>query len=137
MRRLSLSAALVFTLASAFDASSQSFQSHIMTAEQPRRYNCIDILELERLGFESTGNNTPYFNSLDTQLALDYFELIGWLEGYLTAFNVFGLEPSGNISHGTTRRDWMIWFYSYCRSNPTDQITNAVLRLLEALRSKN
>jgi hypothetical protein len=110
-------------------AYSQEAQPHVVTRELPRRYRCIDVLELEKLRFESIKEGSGVFKTLDTQLALDYFEIVGWIEGFITAENIINALSNGNIANGTTRRDWMIWIYSYCRSNPSQNIVESVLQL--------
>jgi hypothetical protein len=86
---LSIKTALVLPLALSSNAYSQAPQPRVVTIEMPRRYRCLDVLELEKLRFESTNGQTGYFNSLDMQLAFDYSEISGWIEGFMTARNLF------------------------------------------------
>jgi len=65
-----------------------------------------------------------------------YEGLRGWLRGFFTAMNAFGLVADRNVTKGTKEKEWMPWIYSYCRSNPKDNVANAALELAKALSSK-
>ena len=51
----------------------------------PKRYKCLDLLELERVEVDPQRN---IMRSTDVDLAVDYRAVAGWLQGFFTAWNL-------------------------------------------------
>ena len=100
-----------------------------ITAFTPRRYNCLDLLELERLAVNPQTNTLSTF---DYQLAADYYAVSGWLQGFLTAQNV---DPNsdGNVAKGATIYQITRWIFSYCRAHPSENLLYATIEFLNAV----
>src|SRR5262245_39856507 len=96
----------------------------------PSRYKCIDLLELERIEGNSQ-NNT--IRTTDTELALDYREVAGWLQGFFTAWN-HSKDTDGDITKGTKPYQWMAWIFSYCRTHPSENLPGAAFEFMNAMR---
>jgi hypothetical protein len=76
---------------------------NLMTAT----YKCVDIVELEKVPIK--GGDTVQFYTDKVQLAGAYIEILGWLEGYFTAMNMYDSRTAGDITMGTKGREWMVW----------------------------
>ena len=96
----------------------------------PRRYKCLDLLELERLEVDP---RTNVITSDDPQLTADYFEVAGWFQGFFTAVNITQ-QTDGDVTKETTTPQMMAWTFSYCRAHPSENLVDAALELLNALR---
>jgi hypothetical protein len=104
----------------------------------PDFYKCFDLLRFESLQIDPQNNsvliNTRDPNQMD--LLHRYFEVVGWLRGFFTAMNNFGLTADRNVTKDTTHKEWMPWIHSYCRSHPTENLEGAAIELAKALSSK-
>ena len=58
-----------------------------------------------------------------------------WLQGYLTAVNVFGDGPS-HLAKGTDAEAIMTWIDNYCAQHPGDSLTVAAKALVNELTEK-
>ena len=48
-----------------------------------RRHACLELLELERIKVDPQGRSLSF---PQPQLGLDYYEVIGWLEGFFNGW---------------------------------------------------
>jgi hypothetical protein len=96
----------------------------------PNRYKCLDLLELEKIKVNPQ-NNT--ITSADPELAADYRTVGGWFQGFFTAVNIT-MQPDGDVTKGTTPYQMTAWTFSYCRAHPSQNLLDAALELLNALR---
>jgi len=58
-----------------------------------------------------------------------------WIQGYLTAVNVFGDGPS-HLAKGTDAEGIMTWIDNYCAQHPGDSLTVAAKALVNELTEK-
>jgi hypothetical protein len=58
-----------------------------------------------------------------------------WVQGYLTAVNVFGDGPS-HLAKGTDADGIMTWIDNYCARHPGDSLTVAAKALVNELTDK-
>jgi hypothetical protein len=58
-----------------------------------------------------------------------------WVQGYLTAANVFGNGPS-HLAEGTDAEGIMTWINNYCAQHPGDSLTVAAKALENELTKK-
>ena len=58
-----------------------------------------------------------------------------WVQGYLTAVNVFGDGPS-HLAKGTDADGIMTWIDNYCAQHPGDSLTVAAKALVNELTEK-
>jgi len=58
-----------------------------------------------------------------------------WVQGYLTAVNVFGDGPS-HIAKGTDADGIMAWIDDYCAQRPADTLTVAAKALVDELAKR-
>jgi len=96
----------------------------------PDRYKCLDLLELERLKV----NPQQHIVSGDVQLAADYNTVVGWLQGFFTAWNI-NPTSDGDVTKQTNPYQWMAWIFSYCRAHPSGELLNAASELMNAMRT--
>jgi hypothetical protein len=96
-------------------------------------YKCVDIVELEKV---PTKDNTVQFYTDKIQSAGAYLEIVGWLEGYFTAMNMYDSRTGGDITMGTKGREWMVWMFNYCKSNPWATLSNASYELSKVLLNR-
>jgi hypothetical protein len=96
----------------------------------PDRHKCLDLLELERAKVNPQTND---ITSDDPQLSADYVAVESWLQGFFTAVNIFA-QPDGNVTKGTKPHQWINWVFSYCRAQPSKNLWEAAVELLDALR---
>jgi hypothetical protein len=99
----------------------------------PERSNCTDILELEKLNYDAE-KNVIRLDYLHPQRGAIYMAVIGWLQGFFSAQNLFDLSIDGNFTQGTKSIDWMNWMFSYCREHPTKTLFDAGIGLSNALK---
>jgi len=99
----------------------------------PERSNCRDILELQKLNYDSE-QNVIRLDYLHPQRGAIYMAVIGWLQGFFSAQNLFDLSIDGNFTQGTKSIDWMNWMFSYCRENPTKTLFDAGIGLSNELK---
>ena len=65
----------------------------------------------------------------------NHFINSAWVQGYLTAVNVFGDGPS-HIAKGTDAEGIMAWIDNYCAQHPGDSLTVAAKALVNELTEK-
>ena len=58
-----------------------------------------------------------------------------WIQGYLTAVNVFGEGPS-HIAKGTDADGIMAWIDNYCAQHPVESLTVAAKALVDELTKR-
>jgi hypothetical protein len=114
------------------EANSQVLPTRPTVISNPSVSKCLDILAFESLPL-NRDNNKAMVDAANTKFFLDYYEVNGWLEGFLSARGLFDTTTDGDIMKGTRPAEWMTWIYSYCRANPHETIVNAALQLSYAL----
>ena len=60
---------------------------------------------------------------------------VAWIQGYLTAVNVFGDGPS-HLAKGTDAEGIMTWIDNYCAQHPGHSLTVAAKALVNELTEK-
>jgi len=92
-------------------------------AGMPRRVQCVDILELERLRIDPKNGNVTFYPQ-DSELYIDYTADIWWLQGFLAG------RQADNPYYPPQLATWL---FSYCRANPTKTLYDAALGLSGSL----
>ena len=70
-----------------------------------------------------------------------YFEKLSWMQGFISAFNVYvytehgGKNPNG-IFGATDADSLTAWMDKYCRENPLETVFSGTLVLIDELQSK-
>ncbi|HET9161761.1 MAG TPA: hypothetical protein VFN88_14210 [Caulobacteraceae bacterium] len=59
-----------------------------------------------------------------------------WLLGYLTAFNRFGTDNTGDVMGPTSVKDAFAWFDDYCGKNAKDSVNKAAGALILELEGR-
>jgi hypothetical protein len=59
--------------------------------------------------------------------------VVGWLQGFFSARNLFDLSIDGDLTQGSRWFEWMNWTFSYCREHPTSTLFDAGVRLSNVL----
>lgn len=101
--------------------------------------SCFGLLSLESLQIIDPETRSARINLNDPNQILllrRYDAVTGWLRGFFTALNIFGVMHTDDVTKGTKEKEWMPWIYSYCRANPKDNLVNAASELAKALSSK-
>jgi hypothetical protein len=99
----------------------------------PERSNCTDILELQKLNYDPE-QNVIRLDYLHPQRGAIYMSVIGWLQGFFSAQNLFDLSVDSDFTQGTKSIDWMNWMFSYCREHPTNTLFDAGIGLSNTLK---
>jgi hypothetical protein len=60
-----------------------------------------------------------------------------WLLGYLTAFNRFGTDVTGDVMGKTSNREALEWFDNYCVEHATDSVNWAAGALILELERRD
>ena len=60
-----------------------------------------------------------------------------WLLGYLTAFNRFGTDVTGDVMGKTSNKEALAWFDNYCVENPGDSVNRAAGALILELERRD
>jgi hypothetical protein len=128
---IAMASAIVLVSQAAAQAPKENrvFQN-LMTAT----YKCVDIVELEKVPIKD--GDTVQFYTDKVQLAGAYIEILGWLEGYFTAMNMYDSRTAGDITMGTKGREWMVWIFNYCKSNPWATLSDAGYELSKVLLNR-
>jgi hypothetical protein len=105
----------------------------------PNDGECFEVLRFESLQIDPETRLVPVNMNDPNQLELyrRYNVLSGWLRGFFTAINLFGVMSDRDVTKNSKEKEWMPWIYSYCRSHPRGNVVQAALELAKALSSKN
>ena len=60
-----------------------------------------------------------------------------WLLGYLTAFNRFGTDVTGDVMGKTSNKEALEWFDNYCVEHATDSVNRAAGALILELERRD
>src|SRR4051794_31485641 len=60
-----------------------------------------------------------------------------WLLGYLTAFNRFGTDQTGDVMGKTSNKEALEWFDQYCVEHTTDSVNRAAGALILELERRD
>jgi hypothetical protein len=60
-----------------------------------------------------------------------------WLLGYLTAFNRFGTDVTGDVMGKTSNREALEWFDNYCVEHASDSVNRAAGALILELERRD
>jgi len=131
MRKLAFWILLAALCAQPVEGNAQQKRDPVVIG--PERSNCSDILELQKLNYDSE-QNVIRLDYLHPQRGAIYMAVIGWLQGFFSAQNLFDLSIDGNFTQGTKSIDWMNWMFSYCRENPTKTLFDAGIGLSNELK---
>ena len=99
----------------------------------PERSSCTDILESEKLNYDPE-RNVIKLDYLHPQRGATYMAVMGWLQGFFSAQNLFDLSIDGDFTQGTKSLDWMNWIFSYCREHPGGTLFDAGIGLSNSLK---
>src|SRR5258707_7175712 len=94
----------------------------------PEQVTCPDILELQKLNIDSD-RNVIKLDYLHPQRGADYMAVVGWLQGFFSARNLFDVSIDGDFTQGSKSVDWMKWMVGFCREQPTKTLFDAGTRL--------
>ncbi len=131
MRKLIFWIALVALCAQPVGGNAQQKRDPVVIG--PERSNCSDILELQKLNYDPE-QNVIRLDYLHPQRGAIYMAVIGWLQGFFSAQNLFDLSIDGNFTQGTKSIDWMNWMFTYCQENPNKTLFDAGIGLSNALK---
>ena len=98
----------------------------------PAHHKCSEILELQNLTIDLE-RNIIRPDYLHPQRGPDYMAVVGWLQGFFSARNLFDLSIDGDLTQGSKWFDWMNWTFSYCRDHPTSTLFDAGVGLSNVL----
>ena len=131
MRKLAICVALTVLSAQPIVSNAQQRRDPVVIG--PEHSNCTDILDLEKLNYDPQ-QNIIRLDYLHPQRGAIYMAVIGWLQGFFSAQNLFDLSIDGNFTQGTKSIDWMNWMFSYCREHPTNTLFDAGIGLSNTLK---
>ena len=69
-----------------------------------------------------------------SQFNASHVQEIGWVTGYLSAYNALVWEGK-NVTSETDLREILAWMNGYCSANPTQKIGGATKELIKILAS--
>lgn len=130
MRKLVFWIALVGLCAHAVGAKAQQQRDPVVIG--PERSSCSDILELQKLTYDPE-RNVIRLDYLHPQRGAIYMAVVGWLQGFFSARNLFDLSIDGDFTQGSKSLDWMNWMFAYCREHPANTLFDAGIGLSNAL----
>jgi hypothetical protein len=131
MRKLAFWTALIAFCALPAEGNAQQKRDPVVIG--PERSSCTDILESQKLNYDPE-QNIIRLDYLHPQRGATYMAVIGWLQGFFSAQNLFDLSVDGDFTQGTKSIDWMNWMFSYCRDNPTKTLFDAGIGLSNTLK---
>lgn len=83
-------------------------------------------------GTDTCGKWTEHQPKLDIEAIAE----LGWLSGFLTGYNAFDHNPSGNITAGIDGDGVSAWLTGYCTTHPLDRLSVAAIELVAVLRAR-
>jgi hypothetical protein len=98
----------------------------------PQQVKCSDILELQKLNIDSE-RNVIKLDYLHPQRGADYMAVVGWLQGFFSARNLFDVSIDGDFTQGSKSIEWMDWMFGFCRDHPTKTLFDAGIGLSNKL----
>ena len=113
-------------------AGSQAQQQRDPVIVGPQQVQCSDILELQKLNIDSE-RNVIRLDYLHPQRGADYMAVVGWLQGFFSARNLFDVSIDGDFTQGSKSIDWMNWMFGFCRDHPTKTLFDAGIGLSNVL----
>jgi hypothetical protein len=131
MRRLAFTIALIALCTHPVEGNAQQKRDPVVIG--PERSNCSDILDLQKLNYDPE-QNVIRLDYLHPQRGAIYMAVIGWLQGFFSAQNLFDLSIDSDFTQGTRSIDWMNWMFSYCREHPTSTLFDAGIGLSNSLK---
>jgi hypothetical protein len=126
-----VSAVAVFLCSLLSPVAAQAPRAGVYQSYLPNRNKCADVLQLKALQMKDDG--TIQISPNNVGLVAQFSEVLGWLEGYFTAMNIYDNRTGGDVSLNTKRREWMVWIYDYCKSNPHSSLVEASSELAKVL----
>ena len=130
MRMLLFSVAFAAVCTQPVRAEPQQLRDPVVVG--PQQSACSDILESEKLNYDPE-RNVIRLDYLHPQRGATYMAVLGWLQGFFSARNLFDLSVDGDITQGTRSLDWMNWMFEYCRAHPNSTLFDAGIGLSNAL----
>ena len=130
MRILLFWIALATTCAQPVGSYAQQQRDPIIVG--PEQVTCPDILELQKLNIDSD-RNVIRLDYLHPQRGADYMAVVGWLQGFFSARNLFDVSIDGDFTQGSKSIDWMNWMFGFCREHPTKTLFDAGIGLSNKL----
>ncbi len=131
MRRLAFTIALIALCTHPVKGNAQQKRDPVVIG--PERSNCSDILDLQKLNYDPE-QNVIRLDYLHPQRGAIYMAVIGWLQGFFSAQNLFDLSIDSDFTQGTKSIDWMNWMFSYCREHPNNTLFDAGIGLSNSLK---
>jgi hypothetical protein len=122
--------ALIALCAQTVGANAQQQRDPVVIG--PERNTCSDILELQKLNFDPE-RNVIKLDYLHPQRGADYMAIVGWLQGFFSARNLFDLTIDGDFTQGSKQIDWMNWIFGYCQEHPANTLFDAGIGLSQVL----
>jgi hypothetical protein len=98
----------------------------------PKARTCEEVLSLESIVRAAQSSGTIWVTSDQARAVGWYEEVSGWIEGYVTATNVYDARSggTGNVTRtsptGSDLPAIWTWVMNWCRQNPRDDIVEAL-----------
>jgi hypothetical protein len=131
MRNLAFWALLVAFCALPAGGNAQQKRDPVVIG--PERSSCMDILESQKLSYDRE-QNVIRLDYLHPQRGATYMAVIGWLQGFFSAQNLFDLSVDGDFTQGSKSIDWMNWIFNYCKEHPAGTLFDAGIGLSNSLK---
>ena len=64
----------------------------------------------------------------------EYVAFVSWLQGYLSAMNLYSVRGRQDIGRGTDVASMTLWLKIHCSNTPLDNFSLAVLKLTSELK---
>jgi hypothetical protein len=122
---------LLFTVAVFSTAHGGQSWERGVTAIPADRFTCPELLELEKL------LELKSISSTNASLFIDNANVVGWLQGFLSGLNAFDKATDGDITKGSTPREWMRWIFAYCPGHLSASLAEAAIELANAFKEKS
>jgi hypothetical protein len=94
-------------------------------------FQCLNFLALEQL--QAPGRNEAAVLPGQLDRTLDYYQVLGWVKGFLSASNFYGVRGQYRIGANMESHQFMSWMFSYCRAHPNDHVVQGADALSRAL----
>lgn len=94
----------------------------------PNASSCAKILPLE------TVQKQYRLTEEDAKKIRDYGMVLGWIQGYITATNMYNPKADGDVASNLSAGDWMNWLFNYCRHSPTAAYVDILNALNKAMK---
>ena len=137
MKRLAIIACFISICCVLPASADQTTEPREVLIFEPMKVQCLDFIGLERDPLRADGAFDMRLGDIeDIKRVAEMRHWLGWLQGFMTAANMYDVNSSGTLGENTDATGWIPWLVDWCHANPGQKVTSGVLELRKLLGTK-